>query len=149
MERLAVNLFWKTLYLRCLTRFWIRFWFLLALLSLLLSLILPPPSPLHRQPRIGVLKKRYSEIMQQIYRRTLMSNCDFNKVAKQLYLNNTSTWVFSCKFSAYNFQIPFLKNTSRGLLLPLLLLLLQQRLLLKMTTLFCFSILLFALRYLE
>ena len=27
--------------------------------------------------------------------------CDFNKVAKQLYWNHTSTWVFSCKFAAY------------------------------------------------
>ena len=32
----------------------------------------------------GVLKKRCSENMQQIYRRTPMLKCDFNKVAKQL-----------------------------------------------------------------
>ena len=30
-------------------------------------------------------RKRCSEIMQQIYRRTLMPKCDFNKVALQLY----------------------------------------------------------------
>ena len=36
--------------------------------------------------------------MQQIYRRTPMSKCDFNKVAKQLYWNLTSTWVFFCEF---------------------------------------------------
>ena len=39
--------------------------------------------------------------MQQIYRRTPMPKCDFNKVALQLYWNRTSAWVFSCKFSAY------------------------------------------------
>ena len=30
----------------------------------------------------SVLGKRFSESMQQIYRRTPMSKCDFNKVAK-------------------------------------------------------------------
>ena len=33
----------------------------------------------------GVLRRKNSENMQQIYRRTRMSNYDFNKVAKQLY----------------------------------------------------------------
>ena len=33
----------------------------------------------------GVLRKRCSEIMQQIYRRTPMLKCDFNNVAKELY----------------------------------------------------------------
>ena len=33
-----------------------------------------------------VLRKRCSEIMQQIYRRTSMQKCDFNKVAKHLFL---------------------------------------------------------------
>ena len=37
-----------------------------------------------KQPPRGVLKKRCSENMQQIYRRT-MPKCDFNKVANQLY----------------------------------------------------------------
>ena len=32
----------------------------------------------------GVLRKRCSEIMQQIFRRTPMPKCDFNNVAKQL-----------------------------------------------------------------
>ena len=36
--------------------------------------------------------------MHQIYRRTAMPRCDFNKVALQLYWNYTSAWVFSCKF---------------------------------------------------
>ena len=40
---------------------------------------------IQKQPSRGVLGKRYSENMQQISRRTAMSKCDFNKVAKQLY----------------------------------------------------------------
>ena len=35
-----------------------------------------------------------------------MPKYDFNKVAKQLYRNRTSTWVFSCKLAAY-FQNTF------------------------------------------
>ena len=54
--------------------------------------------------------------MQQIYRRTPMPKCDFNKVAKQLYWNHTSAWVFSCKFAAY-FWKPFPKKISKWLLL--------------------------------
>ena len=49
--------------------------------------------------------------MQQIYRRTPLPKCDFNKVAKQLCWNRTSAWLFSCKFVAC-FQ-----NTSGRLLL--------------------------------
>ena len=41
------------------------------------------------------------EHMQEIYRRTPMPKCDFNKVAKQLYWNHTLTWVFYYKFAAY------------------------------------------------
>ena len=37
-----------------------------------------------QSPR-GVPRKRCSENMQQIYRRTPMSKCDFNKVPKQGY----------------------------------------------------------------
>ena len=44
--------------------------------------------------------------MQQIYRRTPIPKCDFNKVALQLYWNDTSAWVFSWKFAAY-FQNTF------------------------------------------
>ena len=36
-----------------------------------------------KQPPKGVPRRRYSENMQQIYKRTPMPNCDFNKVAKQ------------------------------------------------------------------
>ena len=38
-----------------------------------------------KQPPRDVLKKRGSENMQQIYRRTSMPKCDFKKVAKQLF----------------------------------------------------------------
>ena len=59
-----------------------------------------------KQPPRGVLKKRCSEKMQQIYMRTPMQKCDFNEVALQLYWNLTSALVFSCKFAAY-FQSTF------------------------------------------
>ena len=53
-----------------------------------------------KQTTRGVLRKKFSKNM-QIYRRTLMPKCDFNKVTSQLYWNHTSVWVFSCKFAAY------------------------------------------------
>ena len=52
-------------------------------------------------PFRGVIIKRGSENMQQIYRRTPMPKYDFNKVANQLYWNRTSAWVFSGKFAEY------------------------------------------------
>ena len=57
---------------------------------------------IQKQPPGGVLSKRCSENMQQLYRRTPMPKCDFNKVAS----NRTSAWVLSCKFAAY-FQSTF------------------------------------------
>ena len=69
-----------------------------------------------KQPSRDVLRKRCSRNMQQIYRRTPMSKCDFNKIAKQLYWNHTSAYVFSCKFATY-FRTTFLRNTSGRLLL--------------------------------
>ena len=38
-----------------------------------------------KHPLKSVSRKRCCENMQQIYRRTPMSKCDFNKVALQLY----------------------------------------------------------------
>ena len=38
----------------------------------------------HKQPSSGVLRKRCSENMQYIYRRTPVLKCGFNKVSKQL-----------------------------------------------------------------
>ena len=67
-----------------------------------------------KQPSRGVLRKRCSENMQQIYRGTSMPNVFL--LAKQFYWNHTSTWVFSCKFPAY-FQNTFTKTTSGRLLL--------------------------------
>ena len=61
-----------------------------------------------KQPSRGVLRKRCSENMKQIYRRTPMPKCDFNKIVL--------LWVFSCKFTTY-FRTPFYKNTYGGLLL--------------------------------
>ena len=54
-----------------------------------------------KQSSASVLKKRHSENIQQIYRRTPMPNCDFNKVSKHLYWNHTSALVFYCKFAEY------------------------------------------------
>ena len=51
---------------------------------------------MQKQPPSGVPKKKCSENMQQIYRRTPMQKCELNKVALA-----TSAWVFSCKFAAY------------------------------------------------
>ena len=45
--------------------------------------------------------EKCSRNMQQIYRRTPMPKCDFNKIAKQFCWNHTLAWVFSCKFVAY------------------------------------------------
>ena len=56
---------------------------------------------IQKQPSRGALRKRCSENMQQIYRRTSMPKCDFNKVTKQICWNHTSAWMSSCKFAAY------------------------------------------------
>ena len=56
---------------------------------------------LQKQPSRSVLKKRCSENMLQMYRRTPMTKCDFNKVSLQIYWTHTKAWVFSCKFAAY------------------------------------------------
>ena len=58
------------------------------------------PYKTQRQPSRGVFRKRFSENVQQIYKRTPMPKCDFKRVAKQLYWNHTSAWVFSCNFAA-------------------------------------------------
>ena len=58
---------------------------------------------LQKQPFKGVLRKRCSEIMQQICRRTPMPKRDFNEVAKKMH----------------TFRTPLPKNTSGGLFLKL------------------------------
>ena len=66
-----------------------------------------------KQPSRGVLKKRYSEIMQQIHRKTAMPKCYFNKVAKQISLRHGSSSVNLLHF----FKTRFYKNSSGALLL--------------------------------
>ena len=62
---------------------------------------------MQKQPFRGVPRKKCSENMQAIYRRTPMPKCDFTKVVLRLYWNHTSAWVFSCAFAVY-FQNTFL-----------------------------------------
>ena len=69
-----------------------------------------------KQPYKGVLKKRCSKNVQQIYKTTPTPKGDFKKVAKQLYRNDTSTWMFSLNL-LYIFRTLFSKNTSGRLLL--------------------------------
>ena len=40
---------------------------------------------LQKQPSRRVLRKKFPENMQQIYRRTTMTKCDFNKLTLQFY----------------------------------------------------------------
>ena len=47
-----------------------------------------------KQPSRGDFRKRCSENMQQICRRKPMPQCDFIKIALQLYWNRSSAWVF-------------------------------------------------------
>ena len=61
---------------------------------------------IQKQPCGDVLRKKCSENMQPICKRTPMLKCDFNKVSKQLYWNLTSAWLFSCEFAAF-FQNAF------------------------------------------
>ena len=61
-----------------------------------------------KQPYIGVLTKRCSENMQQIYWRAPIPKCDFNKVAKH--------WCSPVNL-LHIFRTPFRKNTYGGLLL--------------------------------
>ena len=61
-----------------------------------------------KQPSRGVLRKKYSENMQQIYRRTPIRKCDFNKVALHFALQHGPSPVNLLHI----FRIPFPKNTS-------------------------------------
>ena len=69
-----------------------------------------------KQSFMDVLRERCSKNMHQIYRRTPMSKCDFNKVTKQIHWNRISAWQFSSKFAAY-LRKPFPDNTYEQLLL--------------------------------
>ena len=50
-----------------------------------------------KQPSGGVLRKRCSKNMQQIYRRDPCRSV----ISIKLHWNHTSAWVFPCKFAAY------------------------------------------------
>ena len=63
------------------------------------------------QPSKGVLRAWCSENIHQVYRRTSMPEFDFSKVAKQLYWNCTSAWVFSWIRLR---TTPLIKNNSEG-----------------------------------
>ena len=52
--------------------------------------------------------------MQQIYRRTPMPKCDFNKVALQLYWNRISACVFSCRQICCIFSEHLFLGTPQG-----------------------------------
>ena len=80
---------------RCLD---VRFWDLLCFICLTFN---PQYCYLQKQQFKGLFRKGCPENMQQIYRRTPMPKCDFNKVSLRIYLNHTSAWAFSCKFPAY------------------------------------------------
>ena len=66
------------------------------------------------------IRKRCSENKQQMYRRTPMPKCDFNKVALQLYIEITLSHRCSAVNSLHFFRTPFLENTSGWLLLSFL-----------------------------
>ena len=81
---------------------------------------------LQKQPPKGVPRKRCSENIQQIYRRTSMPRCDFNKVACVISIKLQSNFIEiaprhggSPVSLLHIFRIPFLKNTSGWLLLNL------------------------------
>ena len=64
-------------------------------------------SRVQEQPSRDVFNKRCSENMQQIYRKTPMPKCGFNKVAKQFYWNHTSAGCSPVNL-LHIFRTPFL-----------------------------------------
>ena len=79
-----------------------------------------------KQPSRGVFRKRFSEKIQQIYRRTPMLKCDFNKVEITLHHRCSPVNLL------YIFRTPFPKNTCGGLLLLKTTLLLKSKEILKL-----------------
>ena len=71
-----------------------------------------------KQPFRGALLKRFSENMKQIYRRTPMPKCDFNKVASNFTEIALQHWCSPVNLlHIFRTPFPFLKNTSEWLLL--------------------------------
>ena len=79
-------------------------------------------SMIQKQPSKGAPRKRCSENMQQIYKRTPKLKYDFNKVAKHLYWNRTLAWMFSCIFSEHFFLRTILEGCYKCLKILLLVL---------------------------
>ena len=71
-----------------------------------------------KQKKAGVFRKTYSENMQQIYMRTSIMKCDFNKVALVcIFTKITIRYGCSTVNLLHVFRTPFRKNTSVHLLL--------------------------------
>ena len=66
---------------------------------------------LRKQPSWGVLWKKFSQNMHEIYRKTPMATCDFGKIAKQLKCSSVNLM--------HIFRTHFHSNTYGGLLLNL------------------------------
>ena len=69
-----------------------------------------------KQSSRGVLRKGYSEYMQQILGRTPMPKCDFRKVACN-FIEITLRHGYSPENLVHVFRTPFFKGISGGLLL--------------------------------
>ena len=76
-----------------------------------------------KQLSVGVLRKRCSKNIQQIYRRTPVSKCDFNKVAFGMGVLLYIYWISSEHLFT---RIPFYKKTYGVLLLVVLIQYLYQ-----------------------
>ena len=68
---------------------------------------------IQKQPPRGIPRKRCSENMQQVYRRTPIPKCDFNSNCIEITLRYGCSPVNLLRI----FRTPFLKNTSEWLLL--------------------------------
>ena len=109
---ITINYFWETLHCRYLTGFWIclglwiyqRFWvtpgfWIYQVFEYLMVLKIPE---FQNQSLRGVSRKRCSENMQQIYMRTPVPKCNFNKVALEFWIcfwfwilqGNTVFWIY-------------------------------------------------------
>ena len=75
-------------------------------------------STIQKQPSRVVDRKRCSENMQQIYRRTPMPKFNFNEFAKELYWIHIPAWVFPL-YLQHIFGTHFPRNTSWWLLLTI------------------------------
>ena len=71
---------------------------------------------MQKQPPRGVPRKNCSENMQQIYRRTSMPKCDFNKIALN-FIEIALRHGRSPVNFLHIFRTPFFKSTSEWLLL--------------------------------